>query len=93
MMVKKKLNAAEKTGGANIKKDLSDLIMLCQMAKQIIDKNDDPEIVVGLELAFTTDLITPNGVKINEIVDEDIKRSFCEYSLKVGDKLRERSII
>ena len=93
-MVKKNLKIAEEKPAAQIsKKDLSDLIMLCQMAKQIIDKNNDPEIVVGLELAFTTDLITPNGVKINEIVDEDIKRSFCEYLLKVGDKLRERGII
>ena len=92
-MVKKNLKAVEKPAAQISKKDLSDLIMLCNMAKQVIDKYDDPNIAVGLELAFTTDLITPNGINIRELIDEDIKIAFYEYSLKVGDKLRERGII
>lgn len=91
-MVKKKIAEPVPIPELN-KKDVKDLIMLCQYAKQIIGKYDDPEIVVGLELAFTTDLITPEGVKVNEIADDDVKRAFCEYSLKVGEKLRESGII
>lgn len=92
-MVKKNLKVAEETPTNISKKDLEYLITLCKMAKQVIDKYDDPDITVGLELAFTTDLITPNGVNIQELIDEDIRIAFFEYSLKVGDKLRERRII
>ena len=92
-MVKKNLKMAEETPAKISKKDLEYLITICNMAKQVIDKYDDPDIAVGLELAFTTDLITPNGVNIRELIDEDIRIAFFEYSLKVGDKLRERGII
>ena len=92
-MVKKNLKVVEETPAKISKKDLEYLITICNMAKQVIDKYDDPDIAVGLELAFTTDLITPNGVNIRELIDEDIRIAFFEYSLKVGDKLRERGII
>lgn len=91
-MVKKIKFVEEKPEGVS-EKDLKYLITLCGMAKQVIGKYDDPSTAVILELAFTTDLITPNGVKLDELIDEDIKNSFYEYCLKVGDKLRERRII
>lgn len=94
-MVKKKIKmkTIEETEAEILKKDLIDLNIICQMARQIIAKNDDPAIISGLELAFTTDLITPNGVKLDELIDEDIILAFFEYSVKVGDKLREGNII
>lgn len=92
-MVKKNLKVVEEKPAEVSKKDLKYLITLCGMAKQVIDKYDDPSVSTILELAFVTDLITPNGVNINEIIDEDIRISFYEYCLKVGDKLRERRII
>lgn len=89
----KKIKVVEEKPAEVYEKDLKHLITLCGMAKQVIDKYDDPSTAVILELAFVTDLITPNGVKLDELIDEDIKNSFYEYCLKVGDKLRERGII
>lgn len=92
-VVKKNLKVIEEQPAEISKKDLEYLITICNMAKQVINKYDDPYIAVGLELAFTTDLITPNGINIRELIDEDIKIAFYEYSLKVVEKLRERHII
>lgn len=89
----KKIKVVEEKPEEVLEKDLKSLSTLCDMAKHVIDKYEDPIVSTILELAFVTDLITPNGVKLDEIIDEDIKNSFYEYCLKVGDKLRERGII
>ena len=92
-MVKKNLKVVEEKPCEVSKKDLSYLVSLCNTAKQVIEKYDDPSVSTILELTFTTDLITPYGVNLVDIIDEDIRQSFYEYCLKVGDKLRERGII
>ena len=75
------------------KKDTRDLIMLCQYAKQIINKYDDPGIVTGLWLAFCTDLVTPEGCKVNDICSTEVKAAFIEYLLKVEGEINEGSTI
>ncbi len=69
------------------KKDVKDLIMLCQLVKQIINKYDEPALVTGLWLAFATDMITPEGTKVNEISDTEVKEAFTNYLSKVMERV------
>lgn len=69
------------------KKDVKDLIILCQFVKQIINKYDEPEIVTGLWLAFTTDMVTPEGTKVNKISDTEVKAAFTNYLSKVMERV------
>lgn len=63
------------------RKDVKDLIELCQLAKQVIHRYDDPAILTGLFMAFCVDLITFDDKKISEICSDEVKRSFMEFML------------
>lgn len=63
------------------RKDVKDLIELCQLSKQIIHRYDDPAIVTGLFMAFCVDLITLDTKKISELCTDNVKTSFMEFVL------------
>ena len=72
------------------RKDVKDLIELCQLAKQVIHRYDDPAILTGLFMAFCVDLITLDTKKISELCTDDVKSAFMQFMLVTIDEVRKK---
>ncbi len=72
------------------RKDVKDLIELCQLSKQVIHRYDDPAILTGLFMAFCVDLITLDNKKISELCTDDVKSAFMEFMLVTIDEARKK---
>ena len=73
------------------RKDVKDLIELCQLSKQVIHRYyDDPAILTGLFMAFCVDLITLDTKKISDLCTDDVKSAFMQFMLVTIEEARKK---